>query len=458
MNGTGREWRTLSIIGLGVSTAPLDTSVNIAFPAITAAFGIEIAAIQWLVVCYGLTYSSILLGAGRLADRFGHRRVFVAGLLVSAIAFSSCALASRFEWLLPARVLQGIGAALVLGSGPALATLSFAPDRRRRVVALYMLAFAAAGALGPVVGGLLVERWNWPAVYWYRVPVAMVAAALALMFIDESPQTGAGPRFDIGGVAAVSVAVAAGLLALDRGARPGGSLALSLALAVAAGLCLVWFIHRQRSVDEPLVDPALFRDRAFAAINIAHILVNMASFVVMLLVPYYLVLARGAGLIDSGILLGAAPLGMMIAAAVAARALSTWNERLVGSIALAIAALGLAGIATLAATSSYPEVASWLLVQGFGHGLFQVTVLDRVMGTIARRYHGVAGSLTMMTRTVGVAMGASLGTLFFTALGGTGDVGGHGFFAAFRGTFWAALAVVVVSMVALSVAARRPNR
>ena len=163
----------LAPVALGTLIVPLDSAVNVAFPAIAVAFDLPLPRIQWVVICYVLTYGSLMLAVGRLGDIFGHARVFRFGLAWSALAYMLLAIVPGFDALLAARVLQGIGAALVLGCGPALATQLFADAMRARALGAYAATLAAGSTIGPLVGGLLVEGFGWPAVYWFRAPVAV---------------------------------------------------------------------------------------------------------------------------------------------------------------------------------------------------------------------------------------------------------------------------------------------
>jgi MFS family permease len=169
----------LAVVTLGAALAALDTSVNIAFPSITRAFRLEVSAIQWVVITYMLAYGGLMLAFGRLGDLFGYRSIFRVGLIVSSLAFVFCALAPSFGWLLFGRVLQGIGLALVLSCAAALATQLYDESERTRVLGLYGALFAIGSALGPVLGGLLVEQGGWSAVFWFRAPLALAALALS---------------------------------------------------------------------------------------------------------------------------------------------------------------------------------------------------------------------------------------------------------------------------------------
>src|SRR6201997_4653971 len=139
------------VVALGTLVVPFDSSVNFAFPFITRAFGLPIQAIQWVVIAYTLTYAALMLVFGRVGDMLGYRRVFLAGSAWSAIAFVLCALAPSYGALLAARVLQGVGAALVLSCGPALATGLYPESARIRILGLYTMVIGIGGALGPLI-------------------------------------------------------------------------------------------------------------------------------------------------------------------------------------------------------------------------------------------------------------------------------------------------------------------
>ena len=147
---TGGYLARVALVGLGTSVVPLDSAVNIAFPDITASFGLPIQQIQWVVICYVLTHASLMLAFGRVGDIFGHARVFRAGLLWNGAAFLCCAAAPSFGWLLFCRILQGIGAALILSCAPALVTSLFPEDRRSTALSVFTAMHALGSAAGPL--------------------------------------------------------------------------------------------------------------------------------------------------------------------------------------------------------------------------------------------------------------------------------------------------------------------
>ncbi|MEJ0019914.1 MAG: MFS transporter [Acetobacteraceae bacterium] len=203
------------VVALGTLVVPFDSSVNFAFPFITRAFGLPIPAIQWVVIAYTLTYAALMLVFGRVGDMLGYRRIFLIGSLWSAVAFVLCASASSYPALLAARVMQGIGAALVLSCGPALATSLHHESHRTRILAIYTMAIGLGGALGPLIAGLLVPLIDWPAVFWFRAPLALSAFLLGWLLPRDTRPAHREP-FDAAGGVLLVLAISAMLLALNQ--------------------------------------------------------------------------------------------------------------------------------------------------------------------------------------------------------------------------------------------------
>ena len=405
--------RGVVVVGLGNAIGSLDTAVNIAFPDIVRSFAIPIEDIQWVVICYVLTYASLMLICGRLGDIFGHARLFRIGLAWSVLAFVACALSSEFGMLLAARVAQGLGTALVIGVGPALATAYFPESARPRVLGAYTLLFALGGAIGPSLGGLLVDWLGWTGVFWFRAPVALAAL---LCFRPPPARTGGRPdTFDF--IGSVLLALTLGCLLLGINRVQNGSLlgVLLVAAAVAAG---IGFVRRQAGHGAPILDLAPFRSPAFSIPAVANIAVNLVGFAVMLLVPFYLDRVAGLDVVTAGALLALSPLGMALISPFAGRwAQLAGGRRLAAAGALAVG-VGLAGIGLWGAEPGPVLIAAALLVHGAGLGLFQVGYLDVATGKLSIADRGVAGSLVMVTRTLGVVLGATGLTFAFTMAGG----------------------------------------
>lgn len=432
------------VIGLGTLVVPLDSMVNVAFPDIVRDFAIPIPMIQWVVISYVLTHASLMLVFGRLGDMLGHRRIFLAGAALSAVAFVGCALAPGYGWLLAARVAQGMGAALLLSCGPALATFLFPESERARALGLYTMIFGLGGAIGPPLAGLLVEQWGWRAVYAARVPLCVLAFVFALRL----PRGAAGPRERFDGIGAVllATAITAALLAVNttRDWSTQGWLVLALAgLAVAAG---VGFVRQERLVERPIIDVSLFRDVGFSAINLGNVLVNLSAFAVMLLAPFYLVQVEGLSVTALGLVLAGSAVGMTVSAPIAGRLAARFPAR---GLLVAGAVMVAVSLALVAQTAGMMVMVPALVLQGIGLGLYQVAYADIVTRTLPRRARGVAGSLAMMTRTLGTVTGAAVLMLAFQAARGAAETAGlaadAALVAGFRAAFLMASALTLAT-------------
>jgi MFS family permease len=399
--------RALAIVLLGTVVAPLDSAVNAAFPAITAAFSLDVAAIRWIVISYMIAFSSLVIVSGRVADLFGHRRVFGWGLAVSALAFLGCGLAPGYGELLAARAVQGVGIAFILGAGPALALQVYAASQRTRVLSYYAAAFALGLAAGPALGGVLVDAFGWRAVYLARVPIAL--AALLLLARVPPTRIRPGRAFDIAG--AMLLAAWTGSLMLAFTLR--GAVGVGLGVAAAAAFAL--FVVREARAAEPMIRVRLFRDAAFTVPNLASMAVHFAGFGVFLLGPYFFVRVTGLSAQGAGLLLALGPAAAALGSVLAGRFAVVAGARRVALMGTLLNLTGVALTATWHAQTGVPAVAATLALQGMGIGLFQVAYADTVIAALPVEDRGVAASLANLTRTFGVVSSAALMSALFAA-------------------------------------------
>ena len=412
---TRGNWIRLGVIGFGTLIGPLDSAVNIAFPDITRAFGIPLQSIQWVVICYVLTYASLMLVFGRLGDQFGHQRIFLGGLAVSSVAFILCASASQYEWLLMARIFQGVGTAMVISCGPALATGLFDETFRPRALGAYTMIFGLGGVVGPSLGGMLVEAWGWSAVFWFRLPIALLALPLAIA-LRLPPQRKDSGTFDLPGAVLLAGAMGLLLLTFNQMRSPDLQPATIALLAGATVVAFVAFVRQERRVDAPIIALGVFRDWDFTLFNLANVAVNLTGFSVLLLVPYFLTRGTDLPLSLGGAVLAAGPLGMIVAAQLGGQIAHRVGAGRIAFAGALLVAVGVGAVGYWTSGESAAWMAGTLLLHGAGLGLFQVACLDRVTAVLPRVNRGVAGSLVMVTRTIGVVLAASVLTLLFTAL------------------------------------------
>lgn len=432
------------MIGLGTATTQLDTAVNIAFPAITRGFGLSIGDIQWVVISYVLTYASLLLVLGRIGDSIGHALVFRIGLVWSAAALLLVSYAPSYGAMLFFRCLQGVGAALVLSCGVALVTSLYGEAQRGRALGIYTMMLALSSMIGPLLGGALTAAWGWPAVFWFRIPVA-VAALLLLRGMPAAPGRRPGDRFDLPGGAALVLGLVTMLMALNR-IREWSALLLALlsALAFAA------FIVRESRAARPIIAVDILRRPDFALLNIVSVLANLAAFSTWLLVSYFLARLPGATLTGSGAILATAAAGAALAAPIGGRLVGriVSAEWLAITGALAIGA-GLFWVGTWTEQTPALLQVAGLVVQGVGLGLFQLAYSDVITAALPLRDRGVAGSLVLLTRTLGTVTAASIVLMVFEILNAN-----QNFIDAFQRTFQLAAILAFVAAILLAASQR----
>ncbi|SEP23838.1 Major Facilitator Superfamily protein [Rhodospirillales bacterium URHD0017] len=421
----------LAIVGLGASLAPLDIAVNVALPAITAHFQLALSDVQWLIICYVLVYGSLMLVCGKLGDLFGHRLIFRVGMLISAAACAACAAAPDWPLFLAARASQGVGTALAISCTPALATSLYPESARTRALAGLGIAMSLASVIGPFLGGILVELWGWPAVYWVRVPIALTTLGLSGLLPSPKPS----PRpFDAMGAGLLAGFMSTFLLSIVLSQRREAPALWALALLATSVAVLVVYVRRARHVAEPIIRPGLFADPAFAVPNILNVLASLAGFSILLLTPYYLVNVLKLSAVASGLVLALSFVGSLIGAPLSARLVARIGQRPTALAGVAVVGLGLLPLGLTGVGTPVTLVAVLLLFQGVGHGLLAVAYTDIVTATLEVRDRGVGGSLAQLTRTLGTVSAAALLTAL-QAAGAAGVSGVDGFLAGYRYAF-----------------------
>ena len=375
------------------------------------------SSIQWVIVGYVLPHASLLLGCGRLADVWGPGRVVTCGLLVSAIAFLGCGLAPSFGWLIVARVGQGVGAALMSGSAPALVTLAVPPEARGRALGIFQMSMAAGYALGPLIGGVLVDLFGWRAVFLFRWIPALLLVWLATAKLPAFRERRSSQEFDLLGALTFAASLASLLLAISQSRTVGWLSSNVITLGLFFVLCFSGFIITERRVGAPVVNLNLFRHPPFVIATILAVLANCARFAVGLLVPYYVIEVLRYPATTGGTLMLAAAIMTPLAAPVAGRLSDRFGTAALSALGLALEALGLWMISRLDAQAEYLFVAFALSVVGLGLGVFEAPNMSFVMGSIPRGQQGVAGSIANMMRTLGIVFGATLWSMLFDARG-----------------------------------------
>ena len=422
----------LAVVALGASVAPLDFALSIAFPALADAFALDTREVRWVAICYVLTYGVLMLWVGALGDRVGHLRVFAVGLLLSIASTALCAMAPTYGWLLAGRVLMGLGVAFTLSCAPALAMSLFDEGRRTAVLAAYGGLFALAGLLAPLLGGWAMGLMGWPGVFWFRLPVY----GLALLGLPLLVKARAAQAMQAAQVQAARAQQEAMVTPLAQRVPDGVAQG-----AAAAPVSVAWW------------SAALWRLPGFARVNVASALLQFCSFALVLVMPFYLVRQGGWHPGAIGLMLGSWAAGSMLGSALAARWVRARGLASATLWGVALVALGLLGLVLWPAqptAAAVPWMVVALVVQGLGVGVFQVAYADQVVAALPAHQRGVAGSLTMVTRTGGVVLGALIWADVLQRAGEDDFMRGH------RAVFGAAALLAAGLAAVLWCAGRRP--
>jgi EmrB/QacA subfamily drug resistance transporter len=420
MNASGKDQPPLftfsvALAGLSALLVSLDSAVNVAFPAIAEAFSLQVASIQWVVVGYVLPHASLLLVCGRLADLWGHGRLLTWGLICSVFAFLGCGLAPTFLWLIAARVGQGVTAALVSGSAPALVTLSVPASARGRALGIFQMSMAAGYAIGPLIGGVLVDAFGWRAVFLLRVAPAILLAWLALAKLPPFHGRSGSGQFDLAGAMTLVGGLASFLLAIGQGRASGWLSPQVVSLTLLSAICFIGFLVAETRANAPVVDLTLFRRPPFFIANALTVAAQCARFSIGLLMPFYAIAVLQFPATTAGTLMFAVAIMTTLAAPLAGRLSDRFGTAGLSSLGLALEAVGLWMISRLDAQADYFSVAMALGIVGVGLGVFEAPNMSYVMGAISRSQQGVAGSIANMMRTLGIVFGATGWSMLFDA-------------------------------------------
>ncbi|MGV9773276.1 MFS transporter [Streptosporangium sp. NPDC003464] len=402
-----RHGLLLLVVGLGGFVTTLDnTVVTVALPTIQAELGASLAALEWIVTGYVLTFSGFMLAGGRLADVYGRRRVLIAGLAVFTAASLAAGLATSAGALVAARLVQGSGAALIL---PAmLAVVSVGNDDRRRSagVAVWMASGAGALALGPVVGGYLTQHSHWSWVFLLNVPLGALVIALAAVAIPES-RDGAAARVDVPGVVTSVVVLSTGTFALTFGAELGWTTPVIPAAAAVSVVAAVVFVAVERLGRDPMVDLALFRSRAFTGGVAAQVLWGLGVNGVFFFTALFLQGVLGFSPTMSG--LAFVPLALLV---VVVTPLVPAVERRIGAgrtvaLGLLLVAAGMAAVGFLRPGDGWADLLPAVCVIGIGSAL-TMPLGSAVLGAVPESRAGVAGGVFSVAREMSGLFGIAV--------------------------------------------------
>jgi MFS transporter, DHA2 family, methylenomycin A resistance protein len=403
----GRAPLVLLVMCAGMFLVLLDvTVVNVAVPAITAGLRTDTAGVQWVVVSYTITLASLLLGGGTLGDRFGHRQVVLAGLVIFGAASAGCALAPWTGALVASRAMQGIGAALLL-PGSIAAIADAYPDRAAQARALGIWAGVSSLALpaGPLLGGFIVQAFGWRAVFWINPPIVLLCVVGVLAWVGPSRRRAR--KLDVAGLGLATLGLAAVVYAVIAVGGGGSPVAMAASAGLAAAAVAGFFLTEAR-VASPLVPLALFRDRAFGTANSAALVMNLTSNGLLFLLTRYLQSILGHSALTAGLMLVPLFVPMVLLSPVAGRLNARYGPRPPMFAGAALAAAGQLCLLAVTPAGGYLTLLPALLGVGIGLGLFAAPAVTAAIRAVPPEQSGLASGVNNTARQVGTALGVAI--------------------------------------------------
>ena len=412
----------------------MGSATNVALPVIGREMGKGAVALSWVATAYLLSAAVFLVPFGKLADIHGRRRVFLGGLAVYTATSAFCALAPSFPWLVAGRAAQGLGGAMIFGTGVALLTSIFPPGRRGFALGVNVAAVYLGLSLGPPVGGLLTQQLGWRSVFALNVLLGGLAVVMAARGLVGEWRESPGEKLDAPGAVLYGLGLSALMYGLSRLPSADGA-----ALVAVGALALAAFVAWERRAAHPLLDMALFvRNRVFAFSNVAALVNYAATFAVGFLLSLYFQSVRGLGAQAAGGILAVQPLVQTAVSPFAGRLSDRVDPRIVASWGMGVIAVGLALLAFVGETTPAAFVMGCLVLLGAGFGLFSSPNTNAVMGSVETRSYGVASATLATMRLAGQMLSMGVATLVLALFVGHEAVGPEraaGFVAGMRAAF-----------------------
>lgn len=416
------RWYVLATVSIGTFMSTLDSSiVNVALPTISGQLHSDLSTLQWAVTAYLLTISSLLPIFGRAADLLGRKKVYSSGFLIFTLGSALCGFTPNIWFLIATRVLQAVGAAMLMANSAAIVTAIFPFNERGRALGLTGTVVALGSLTGPALGGILIGLAGWRSIFYINLPIGIIAYLAAQFILPVDNPRKDEERFDFTGAFLFAGGITSTLFAINNGQDWGWS-SLPVVLGLVAGLALLsGFIINERKVQHPMIDLSLFHNRPFVIGNISGFLCFVAMFANVMLLPFYLQQILNYSPSQVGLLMTVFPIMMAVVAPISGHASDRIGPLILTTSGLTICGMGLFYYSTLSATAHIYQVIPGPLLLGLGSGMFQSPNNSSVMSSVPVQKLGLAGGFSSLVRNVGMISGIALSVSLFESWGGVSN-------------------------------------
>lgn len=407
------RWLIFGVTVMGTFMAVLDSSiVNVALPVIAKHLDVALPVVQWVVSAYLLVITILLPLFGKIGDMYGRRKIYLLGLIIFTIGSVLCSISNSIWFLVGARVVQAIGASMLMANSPALVSITFPGKERGRALGMVGAVVALASMTGPSLGGILVGLFSWQSIFYINLPIGVCAYLLGYLILptEESHQHG---TFDVQGAALFAVGMTGFLVVLMNGQEWGwGSHRVNIISIITIAL-LGAFLWHEGHVEQPMIDLSLFKRWAFLAGNLSGLFSFMAMFSNNMLLPFYLHTILSLSPTEIGLAITPFPLLMAVAAPISGYLSERVSPVLLTSTGLTMMMAGLLYLSTLNAQSVIWHVVIGQAIMGLGTGIFQSPNNNSVLSSVPAEKVGLASGISALTRNVGMVSGIAVAVSVF---------------------------------------------
>jgi len=412
-----RKWWTLGAMCFALFMIMLDnTIVNVALPSIQKDLGASISGLEWTINGYTLSFAVLLATGGRLGDIFGRRLMFLVGVVVFALSSATAGFAPDETSLVLSRVVQGVGAALMMPGTLSIITDAFPAHERGKAMGTWAGVSALALAVGPVLGGFLTEHVSWRAIFYVNIPVAIGAVLATLFAVRESRDTSVGREVDYAGVAVLTVGLTALVLALVEGNSWGWGSTEVVGLLALAALALPAFVFVENRVKAPMVQFDLLRDRDFLAAVCVAMIISFGMLGVFFFLALYMQDILGYSPLEAGVRFLPSTLMIVGVAPVAGRLSDRYGPRWLIATGLTIVAASLFSFSRIAVDSTYLDLLPGFMLLGIGIAMTMSPMTSAAMNAVPVQKAGLASGVLSMFRMVGGSLGVAVTGAIFQGL------------------------------------------
>ena len=413
--GHPRRWAILAVVCFAVFVTVLDgTIVNVALPSLAVELGASTRELQWIVDAYLLVFTGLLLAAGGLGDKYGRKKMLIAGLVVFGATSAYAGSVDTSSALITGRALMGIGAAMIFPATLAILTNAFrSPTERAAAIGVWSAVSGMAVAAGPITGGWLLEHFWWGSVFFVNVPVTIVVAVAAVLLIPESREHDA-PRLDVPGVLLSIAAITALVFTIIEAPEWGWASAATLGGFVVAGVLLAAFVWWELRTPDPMLPVTIFRNLRFSAASVSITSAFFALFGFIFLITQYFQLVRGYGPLEAGVRTLPVAISIAVASVVSPRIVERVGTTNVVRVGLALLSASFVWIAfRVDVDTSYLEIVGQMILLGAGLGATTAPATESIMGSLSADKAGIGSAVNDTTRELGGTLGvAIIGSVF----------------------------------------------